>query len=391
MKRLLLGLAIFLGASALAGCPVYSNPGDYRACGPNGPCFDCPSGSTPSDGTCIPWQCSSSSDCPSGYSCSAYSCVLVPDASGCSAGCPSGFICKLSGGQTQCVPSSGLNDAGRSGDAADASATDGSSEGASDARAEGSYASDASTASDALADASGVSDAFDAGDAPGSSDASDASAPAPCNARGDCTGSAKCIDGLCTPQGRLCSDTTQCAISGNSCVDGVCEPHCSASAPCPAGYACDFTRGVCNVNPDPCVGSGASSCQGGSTCVEGRCVAPCAAGDTSSACPAGQLCVHGGCIPDEAALFTCANDGQSGQLATTCSSADICLHHDCYAACDPDAGASACSDPAAACKPVTVTAGTYLVCATSSNLGSDCDPAAGRYCPGAVCIDGYCK
>jgi hypothetical protein len=125
--------------------------------------------------------------------------------------------------------------------------------------------------------------------------------------------------------------------------------------------------------------------------VEGHCVPPCALGDTGPTCPVGQVCVNGGCIPDEAAQFGCKNDGKSGQLATSCGASAVCLHHDCYAECDPDAGAAACADPAAVCKQVTVAAGTYLVCATPTNLGSDCDPAAGRYCAGAVCIDGYCR
>jgi hypothetical protein len=123
--------------------------------------------------------------------------------------------------------------------------------------------------------------------------------------------------------------------------------------------------------------------------VEGRCVAPCSSGDSGSSCPAGQLCVNGGCIPDEAAKFACKNDGQSGVLANQCSDTEICLHHDCYAACEPDGGG--CADPTAVCTEVTVTAGTYAVCTTSSNLGSDCDPAIGKACVSGVCIDGYCK
>ena len=76
------------------------------------------------------------------------------------------------------------------------------------------------------------------------------------------------------------------------------------------------------------------------------------------------------------------------QLANTCDPASVCLHHDCYVACDGDGGGCAPSD----CKQVTVTAGTYAVCATATTLGSDCDFATGATCPGtAVCIDGYCK
>src|SRR6202142_2720632 len=326
MKRLLLGVAIACGAAPLGGFPIYSTTSDYPACGANGPCFDCPSGSSPSDGTCIPWQCSSSSDCPSGYACSASACVAAPDAGDCSGGCASGFICKLAGGLAQCVPSNSVSsDAGSgsidSGQVADA--TPASEAGRADVGSDAVTAatdssvsdSDASSAPDVfdatnLVDSSGASDVSvtwdalvtlvvsDASEASSASDASDGAVAGPCNANADCGGGgARCIDGHCTPQSRLCSDTTQCVAAGESCVDGVCEPHCSASAPCPGGYGCDFTRGVCNVNAGPCSGSGTSTCQGGSTCVEGHCVPPCLAGDAGAACPDGQLCVNGGGAP----------------------------------------------------------------------------------------------
>jgi hypothetical protein len=397
MKRLLLGLTIVCSAALLGGCPIYSTSGDSRTCTADGRCFDCPSGSSPSDGTCIPWQCSPG-DCPGGYGCSPNGCVPAADASDCSSyGCPSGYLCKLSGGQAQCVPRS--SDAGPtsdSGTTTDAARADASSDGASDARADALSVSDASVASDApqRLDASSASDALVS--AVDASTASEASAPppppSPCNATADCEGvGAKCIDGQCTPQGQLCSDATQCVVAAESCVDGVCEALCGASVPCAAGYACDFTRGVCNLNPDQCAGSGSSTCLGGSTCVEERCVAPCVTGDAGPACSTGQVCVNGGCIPDEAAGFTCKNDGKSGELATSCGTLDICLHHDCYTECNPDAGAGACADPAQVCKEVTVAAGTYLVCGAASGLGSDCDPAAGKACETGVCINGYCR
>ena len=415
MRRLLLGVALISVAALLGGCPLYSTTSDYPACGADGPCFDCPSGSTPSDGTCIPWQCSSSRDCPSGYACSGNACIPAADASDCSGGCPANDICKLANGIAQCVPASSVTDDAATGPNADASST-GPTPAPSDsglAAIDSSLAPDSSVSTDAAFppeageapvapdSSSGASDALNASDGPFVWDASDASTasggsdgavPLPCNANADCGGSgAKCIDGACTPQARLCSDTTQCIVASESCIDGVCEPHCSLGVPCPGGYGCDFTRGVCNVNSSPCSGSGTSTCQGGSTCVEGHCVPPCAGSDAGAACPAGQLCVNGGCIPDEAAHFDCKNDGHTGEFATVCAATAICLHHDCYVGCDPDAGAAACSDQGTACKPVSVTAGTYLVCAAPSTLGSDCDPAAGKYCAGTVCVDGYCR
>jgi hypothetical protein len=327
--------------------------------------------------------CGSSNDCPQGYTCSASNgCILGPvalDASDCSSGCPSGYVCKLSSGHAQCVPAGSLPyDAAMAVDAAtfDAANVDDNSD---------ATATDA-TPGDAAFDAPFESDASESA----AFDAADAQPRTPCNANTDCAG-ARCIDGLCTPQSQLCSDSTQCTVAGEACVDGLCEPHCNASAPCPAGFGCDFIRGVCNLNLDPCTGSGASTCRGGSRCVEGHCVPPCGSGDAGTSCPAGQLCVNGGCIPDEAARFACKNDGKSGLLANACSATGICLHHDCYTGCDPDAGAAACSDPAAVCKDVTVAAGTYRVCAGTANLGSECDAASGKSCSTGVCIDGYCR
>jgi len=378
MKRFWLGTITLGLVAVLGGCPIYSSqnsgtPGSYQVCNRSG-CYDCPDPTYSS--ACTPWTCGTSADCPAGYACGANAtCVpggsnspetcsspaQCPSGSVCgedgtcrqgdcgSWGCVSGYVCRLSGGVATCVASGQGPDAGNDGGGADAS-----------------------SGNDAGSDGGGPSDAGSSG---------------PCNADLDCTGSgAKCIDGQCTAQGGLCSDTTQCVVAGEACVDGVCEPHCSSGVPCPAGYECDFPRGVCNLNPSACAGSGTSSCLGGSVCVETHCVSPCAAGD-AAACPSGQVCVNGGCIPDEAASFPCTNDGESGQLAHTCDPASVCLHHDCYVACDPDAGTCAGQT---VCKPVRVSAGTYNVCGGTSNLGSDCDPASGNYCSSGVCIDGYC-
>jgi len=361
MKRLLLGVSIFGAIAFLGGCPIYPSQTDNQVCNAGG-CYSCPDG-TYSNGTCVPWQCSTDTDCSPGYVCgSNNTCVPASQDAGagdCSqTGCPAGLVCKLSGGTTQCVPAPAGSDGGNGADAAsgdDAATPDASS--------------DTGTPADAGADAPDA-----------------AMAAGPCNADSACGGQgAKCIDGQCAAQSQLCSDTTQCVATGEACVDGVCEPRCSASNPCPSGYACDFTRGVCDVNPSPCTTS--SSCQGGSVCVEGHCAPPCSSGD-AAACPTDQVCVNGGCIPDQAAAFTCQNDGQSGQLANTCDTSSICVHHDCYVACGFDAGACPSGE---ICKQVTVSAGTYAVCGTSSDLGSACDPASGNYCTGGVCIDGYCK
>lgn len=378
MKRLLLGITLLGAAAVLGGCPIYPSQGEYQVCTSSG-CYSCPDPSFSS--ACTPWPCQSDYDCSTGYVCdpTQSACVAPGPSNGYDAGptdcsvtgCPSGQVCKLSAGIAQCVPTGGGDDAS-------------TSEGGN----EGGPLPDAGPSPEA-SPSEGGTDGSDGGTVSG-----------PCNDDATCGGGgARCIDGQCTPQGHLCADRSQCVAAGSACVDGVCEPTCSASAPCPTGYQCDLNRGVCNVNPGACSGSGTSTCQGGTVCVDQHCVPPCAApgdaGDAGPSCPAGQACVNGGCIPDQAATFACSNDGQSGALANTCGADAICVHHDCYTACSLDAGAAACAPSSnvtgTVCKNVTIETGSYAVCGESTTLGSDCDPSQGSACSvGKVCVDGYC-
>jgi len=360
MKRLLLGIAMLGVAALLWGCPIYGN--ENRVC-QGSSCYSCPD--TTYSGACINWSCSQNSDCDDGYVCDQGTCTpgtsYTPDAgedtSDCSTtGCPTGYVCKLSNGEAECV-SLGGSDAGTGSDSA--------------------TTNEASTGSDAASGGDGSDGAVTV---------------AGCNADSDCSGNGSlCVDGKCAAQVGLCSDGTQCNVAGSACVDGLCEARCSSTQPCPSGYGCDFTRGVCNLNPSPCSGSGASSCQGGATCVDGHCVPPCdATAEGGPNCAAGQVCINGGCIPDQGATFACANDGDQGQLSNTCPSSAICLHHDCYPACALDAASPGCSS-GTTCKDVTIETGIYAVCAASGTLGSDCDPAQGKACATGVCINGSCQ
>jgi hypothetical protein len=371
MKRVFFGIGLLGVVAVLGGCPIYpSQQSEYQVCTNTG-CYSCPDSSYSS--ACTPWACQSDADCNAGYVCDPTTATCVAGSSSlgdgsagdCSVtGCPAGQVCKLANGVAQCVTlPGGGNDAGSGSDAAgDATST-----------------GDGGTTSEAGGDGSGGDGSTGGG---------------PCNADSDCTlAGSKCIDGQCAMQLHLCSDSSQCNVSGYACVDGVCESHCSSTAPCPTGYSCDLTRGICNINPSSCSGSGTSTCLGGTTCVDAHCVPPCSTSDAGSACPSGQVCVNGGCIPDQGASFACTNEGENGQLANTCATNSICLHHDCYAACDVDASTTApqCST-GQTCKSVTIETGTYAVCGTSSTLGSDCDPAQGKYCSGGkVCVDGYCQ
>jgi hypothetical protein len=340
MKRLLLGVMIFGGAALLGGCPVYPDDRSYQVCN----------------------ECCSSADCGFGASCNSqgYCSNDTVDASTTTTGpcgiCAPGTTCTLAGGVPQCLATGAGPDASSLEDATTTPiVTEDAGTTPSDAASTATDGSDSS--------ASGIS----------------------CNGDSQCGGGAKCIDGLCTPQNQLCSDGTQCVTAGDACVDGVCLPTCGTSAaPCPTGYACDFNRGVCLVNPSVC--STSAQCQGGALCVETRCVAPCASSEAGPQCTTGLVCVNGGCIPEQQARFTCIS-GVNG----ACDPGSICLRGDCYPTCDADGGG--CTAPDAVCKAVTVEKVPFRACGTASNLGSECDPAAGNFCSAtsSACIDGYCK
>jgi hypothetical protein len=438
MKHLLLTILMLGAAAVLAGCPIYSDKGNYRVCNSDG-CFDCPD--TTKSGACIPWPCNTSADCSGGSACTegvcgpitgtpppSYCCdptdtfcqVCPPDAGascarptdcpsgsvcghdgtchsgdcGGSVGCVGALVCKVEDGLALCVSTAGDASVSPDGagepDGAHPPLVDGADQSSHDS-AVGADApaspADGSLPDGSLLDVSGP----DASVPDGAVLDGSVLAVAPCNADSECSDAgagAKCIDGECIARGQLCSDGTQCIVAGESCVDGVCTPKCSASAPCPAGFGCDFTRHVCSDNPRSCAANG--DCQGGTVCVEGHCAAPCVPPDSGAACPSGQVCVNAGCIPDQRASFACFNDGEQGPLANRCEPADICLHGDCYLACDITSDAGGCAS-GGACKEVSVAKGTFSVCATATTLGSECDAAAGRTCQsGALCVDGYC-
>ena len=355
-----------LGAVVLGGCPIYPESQDHRICLQSGQCYSCPGDYY--SGDCYAYSCGSDSDCPNGYACDSYntcvstgpldasvpgnSCNRPTDcapgfncgaddrchAGDCSnTGCPSGFQCKLANGTLQCV---------------------------------GTFIPDA-----------------------GPGDAS-ADGPPPftgCHNDKDCaaTPGAKCLNGTCVAPPDQCFDTTQCP-NNEQCVQGVCTPACGpGQPPCPVGFTCDSKTNVCSGNGAPCGATAdGGTCVPGTVCVEDHCVPGCG---PNNVCPAGQVCVAGGCIPDQKPQFTCA---QEGILGPPCANGSVCIHHSCYIACTPDAGANTCkaADKFNQCKAVTTSTGTYSVCGSATNLGTDCDPTQGKLCSGSgVCIDGFCR
>lgn len=349
MKRAVSFALFGLGIAALAGCPIYPADRDHRVC-LSGDCYDCPDSYY--SGACRDWVCDSNGDCPSGYVCnSSNRCAFTgdsgtPSPSTCAkpSDCPAGTNC---GADNACH-------------AGDCSTT-------------GCPADYACKVSGGVASCQKIG-----GD--GGWPVSD------CKSDKDCAvpAGSKCLSGKCTEPKDQCADTTQCP-AGLSCVDGACTPACSASKPCPTGFACDTAKGVCTENPTPCTTS--SQCTGGNVCVDEHCVAPCG---PNNACAPGLVCLDGGCTPDEKPVFTCQVDG----VQDSCAAQSICLRHSCYIGCDADAGTEACknADQFNVCKPVTTSSGTFHVCGSDTNLGTDCDPTQGRNCTAPlICIDGFCK
>ncbi|HEY2511237.1 MAG TPA: hypothetical protein VGI39_10285 [Polyangiaceae bacterium] len=338
MKRIL-SLALFGAVAAvLGGCPIYSdnNGGPYSEPYPSG-CDtnrDCPTGyvcgyDSYGDQTCIPGP---TADAGS-YDASTSSCETT--------GCPAGEVCELLNTTYTCVSTQPTPDAG-----------------------------------------------------PPDTSTPDAGSVA-CQTNADCasTPGALCLDGVCVAPPNQCFDGTQCP-AGDKCVAGACTPSCNpavdaGAGSCPTGYACTSvgdggSDSVCTGNPTPCEGN-PSGCVNGTVCSQNHCVAPCGPGNS---CPAGEVCVQGGCVENQIPTFTCDKDG----VQDACASGSICLHHSCYIACDPDAGAGACksADQFNECKAVTTSNGTWNVCGSSTNLGSDCSPTQACTSSAAVCIDGYC-
>jgi hypothetical protein len=341
----LVGFGVFL-----AGCPIYPDSRDHRIC-VGSDCYACPDDSY--SGQCTSWTCNSPLDCPSNYTCgSDQHCQLAgtppvtPGTDGSACTKPSDCGSNNCGADNKCHP--------------------------------GDCSTSGCPSSYVCRLAGGTPTCSPLGGADGgvsSTCKSDKDCPTPAGS--------KCLTGSCVAPQDQCADTTQCA-AGAQCVQGACTPSCSASKACPTGYACDSGKGVCTQNPTPCTDS--SSC-GGKVCVEQHCVDPCSGAGT---CGAGLVCVDGGCTPDEQPVFTCKVDGAQD----SCQPGSMCLRHSCYIACGADAGADACktADQFNQCKAVTTGSGTFNVCGSTSNLGTDCDPTQGKNCTApAICIDGYCK
>lgn len=349
MKRAVSFALFGLGTAVLIGCPIYPSERNHRVC-IGSDCWDCPDNYYSS--SCDAWTCGSAGDCPTGYTCTAdHRCALGADPNSDACTEPSDCASGNCGADNRCHDNDCSNSGCPSGFVCH-------------------LASGANGVPQCVAIGS------DGGGA-SSTCKNDKGCPSPAGS--------KCLSGSCVAPQDQCADATQCA-GGAQCVEGACTPTCSQNKPCPTGYACDTAKGVCTgTNPSPCTTS--SQCTGGKACVEEHCVDPCGPNGT---CATGLVCVDGGCTPDEKPVFTCTTDGAQ----SNCQAGSICVRHACYIACGADAGADACksADKFNECKSVATSSGTYSVCGSTSNLGTECDPTQGKNCPSpGVCIDGYCK
>ncbi|MGZ5967678.1 MAG: DUF4114 domain-containing protein [Polyangiales bacterium] len=198
--------------------------------------------------------------------------------------------------------------------------------------------------------------------AAGAVSCSDAVAPKPTE---DCNG----VDDDCN--GKV-DDGAICPRKGDSCINGRCLPPCaSGELKCDPGTVCDTGSGRC-VDA-ACVGK---TCGAGEVCRAGACVAPC----SDVTCPYGQLCLGDKCVGlCEGVKCPTGQVCRSGLCFAGCTS---CSGVACGTGtkCDPASGD--CLDPSCA---TPCAAGTHC---KSGACVDDCD---GAKCPtGQVCTAGHC-
>jgi hypothetical protein len=390
MRRLALFGFIGALAAAIAGCPIYDDDDRGGFC----------------DGDfCDPPGCQTSSDCGINETCGADDQCHTGDCS--SWGCPDGQSCVEQDDNTVVCEggsSTGSNTTGNGGGGgagATSSAGGGTSTGSAGGGGTGGTPVYCGNPDDCAAtETCGPDGTCQAGDCAAVGCiygyTCDAAAvppvckptnPAACGTDSDCAGAGSgyaCVSGICTAPGDQCFDQTQCPV-GNVCAGGKCTTECADNADCSeTSYTCDAGVGICSVPANPCTIT--NDCGGpDAVCVDGACVPR----SDMGSCPAGHVWVENGCIPNQSASFICTVDGAQD----LCADGSICLHHSCYISCAPP-NQTACDNLPSIdqCKTVTTTSGAHDVCASSDNLGGECDPTAGLGCaPGKICIDGFCK
>jgi len=373
MRSIALFGILALGASALAGCPIYGDdPGTTGG-----------SGGSQGNWCNEPSDCGENETCGEDGYCHPGDCTIW--------GCNAGYTCEIDSNTltASCVPSGTGGSGGTAGAGGSAGSGGGGTGGSGpvvycgnpDDCAAGTTCGPDGTCQPGDCVAVGciygfTCNAIDGECKPG---------PNACGEDADCAGFGAgylCVSGICTAPADQCVDQTQCG-SGQKCAAGKCTDGCTADADCSAGFLCNVELGICNVPAEPCTIT--NDCgSADQVCVDGACV-PRSDGGT---CDPGDVWVENGCIPNQSGVFVCNVDGQQD----VCAQGSICLHKSCYISCEPP-NQNVCDGLIGfnQCKSVTTSSGAHSVCGSSENLGSECDPQLGQGCAIGICIDGYCK
>lgn len=177
---------------------------------------------------------------------------------------------------------------------------------------------------------------------------------------------------------RVCPPGQTCYDCPNSYYTNECVPwRCNSGYDCPGGYVCD--NNLCrSTGPQDCRVTG---CPSGQDCKLSSGKLQCVPGTPQD-----------GGSPDSGTPTVCNVEG----TRDACAADSVCLNKKCYVSCSLDAGPDLCknrvNDRYNTCKNVSASSGTYPICVSEVNEGSECDLAAGRDCTRPnVCIDGFCK
>ncbi|MFN9813549.1 MAG: MopE-related protein [Deltaproteobacteria bacterium] len=215
-----------------------------------------------------------------------------------------------------------------------------------------------------------------------------------------CVGGTPARDEVCNGLDDDCDGTADelamCPAT-TACIEGACRRECDPGMefPCPPGFLCEMAEGASYCLPTPCASCAPSEicvmdacvdpcdeivCEGGLTCLGGRCV-DCHV----TRCAAGEICVASQCQPDRCLGRDCGDEAcVDGVCTASCGPEDCASTERCTAAggCEPDPCADVMCESGrfcdeGECRPDLCAMGM------SCPAGDVCTPARG-------CIDDPC-
>lgn len=210
-----------------------------------------------------------------------------------------------------------------------------------------------------------------------------------CARNADCGTDAQCVDGKCASMpacagvGCVCKYSSDCG-ENRICVDGKCERSCDALNPCPSGSKCS-TSGRCEPDTQSkatCgVQANGATCATGQHCVDGQCVAGCAANSdckgAGGVADPGQECVAGACVQSSKPMSDCQSDTQCK------TGTQKCVDGLCRYTCSTSEQCKAIFWRIGACSP------SEGICRQPEDLSVTCTSKAD--CGAKSCVNGQCK